>query len=1177
MRSISGAKGGGSASTPTESPDSLHSVATARVLDVISEGPIVGLVNGLQSVFLDDTPIQNSDGSTNFTNYSLDYRLGTQDQTFMSGFPAVENEVAVGTPLTSDAPWVHQVENTQLTAVRIRFGLPEFQQSNSSTGDVTGYHVDYAIDLATDGGSYSQVLTGAFDGKTTSLYERSIRIELPAASTGWLVRVRRLTANAHSALIADTINIEAITEIIDRKLRYPMSALIGLTFDAQSFSSVPTCAYDIKGRIVSVPSNYDPNTRAYSGTWDGTFKQAWTDCPPWIFYDIVTNDLYGLGKRVDASMIDKWGLYDIGRYCDVMVDDGKGGQEPRFTCNACIQSQADAYKVLQDLATVFRGIAYWGPGAVVARADMPADPVYVYTAANVVGGAFTYVGSALKTRYTTALISWNDPANGYAQAVEYVPDDDGIARYGVTKAQITAFGTTSQGQAHRLGLWTLLTSRYETNTVSFSVGLDGTLCAPGQIIAVADPAKAGRRTGGRVKTTAGNTVTLDKAPTAAAGDTLTVILPSGVAQARTVQSVNGDVVAVTAAFDTAPVPGAVWMLESADLASQLFRVVSVQENSDDGQITYTVNASQYEPGKYAAIDDGAAIQVRPVTVIPPSVQPPPTNVRLSTYSAIDQGISKTTMVIAWDSADKAVSYIPEWQKDNGEWIPMNAVGGLQAEVHGIYQGGYIARVRAVNAMGVTSIPAYSVLTQLTGKTSPPPSVASLTTVSQIFGIDVIWTYPADGSAGDTQRTELWYSRTPARADAVKQSDYAYPQAKASLMGLAAGQVLYFWVRLVDTSGNVGPWYPAGDPGVEGASLTNADGEYNVYFAGVIEKSALGQALLSDIDLIPGLAIDVSANQQAITDEAQARNDGDSALTTRIDGISAQITIPNMAGATGDYAGSTTVYAGVWSESSARAEADLALAVKTDTTAALFQSATSNITAAVQTETTARAAADAALASQVTTVQASVDAANANTLALVQAEQTARATADSANATAITNVQASVSDINNNKLPPISAAVQTNANAYADLSGKVSASYTIKTAVTSGGRTYIAGIGVGVDNSSGIIESQVLVTAQRFAVLSDTSGALAAPFVIQGGQVFISQSLIGTAWIGNANIADIIQATAVGANGQPRWKLDKNGTLTMNGANAGSGYLTISDSTVQVYDGAGTLRVRLGLW
>ncbi|WP_144154434.1 host specificity protein J [Paraburkholderia sp. BCC1885] len=1089
---ISGSKGGSSGSTPTESPDSLHSVATATVLDLVSEGPIQGLVNGLQSIFLDDTPIQNPDGSTNFTNYTADWRLGTQDQTFMSGFPAVESEIAIGIALTSDTPWVYEIENTQLTAARIRFGVPELEQSNPTTGDVTGYRIEYAIDLAVDGGSYSQVVTGAFDGKTTTLYERSIRIELPAATTSWLVRVRRLTANAHSALIADTVNIEAITEIIDRKLRYPMSALMGLSFDAQSFSDVPTRAYDLYLRIISVPSNYDPTTRDYAGTWDGTFKQAWTDNPAWIFYDLVLNDLYGLGKRVDASMIDKWGLYTIAQYCDVMVSDGKGGQEPRFTCNAYIQSQADAYKVLQDLATVFRGIAYWGPGQVVARADMPADVSYVYTAANVVGGAFTYVGSARGTRYTTALVSWNDPSNGYQQAVEPYIDEDGVARYGVVKAQITAFGTTSQGQAHRLGMWTCLTSRYETATVSFSVGLDGTLCPPGEIIAVADPAKAGKRIGGRVRAAAGQSVTLDKAPAAAAaGDTLTAVLPTGIAQGRTVQSVDGDVITVTEVFDSAPVPGAVWMLESADLLSQLFRVVSIQESDDNGQITYTVNATQYEPGKYAAIDNGAAIQTRPVTVIPPSAQVPPTNVTLSTFSAIDQGISKTTMVISWNAAANAVSYLPEWQKDSGEWVTMNAVGGLQAEVPGIYQGAYLARVRAVNGMGVTSIPAYGVLTNLTGKTSPPPQVTSLTATPIVFGINLAWTFPADGSAGDTQRTEIWYSRTPLLADAIKFSDFAFPQASTSYQGLAAGQSFFFWARLVDTSGNIGPWYPDGD-GINGQSSSD-ETEYEAYFAGQITQSALGADLLAPIESIT----------------------------------------PPMAGQADIYAGDDTSYAGVWSLQSATQEADLTQAQRTDTVAAQVQTAQSTLSADIQTETEARIDADSAQATQITTIQAQAD------------ENT--------------------------------AAVQTVASSYADLNGRVAASYQIKTQITSNGRTYIAGIGVGVDNNSGVVESQVLVSASRFAVIDPNGAAVTAPFVVQGGQVFISQALIGTGWITNAMIGNVIESTVLGANGQPRWIIDKNGSITLNGANAGSGYMTLNDSTLLVYDGNGTLRVRLGLW
>ena len=1288
---INGAKGGGGGGSGGESPDNLHSLARAKVLDIMSEGPIVGLVKGMQSVFLDGTPIQNSDGSVNFQNYSVDVRTGTLDQEFMPGFPAVERESAVGVPLTSDAPWVRQVQNTQLSAVRIRFGVPALQKSDPATG-VFGYRVEYAIDLSVDGGSYAQVLSSAFDGKTTSLYERSHRIELPRATTGWLVRVRRITPNSHSSLVADTVNIEAITEVIDRKLRYPMTALVGMTFDARSFSQVPVRSYHIRGLIIRVPSNYDPETRTYSGAWDGTFKPAWTNNPAWIFYDLLLNDRYGLGKTVDASMIDKWGLYEIARYCDVMVSDGRGGVEPRFTCNCVIQSAADAYKVLQDIASVFRGISYWGPGAVVASADMPSDPVYVYTAANVIDGAFRYVGSERKTRYTVALVSYNDPSNQYKQAVEYVPDDDGIARYGVIKTQVTAFGCTSQAQAHRLGRWLLLTSRYESGTVSFKVGMDGVLVGPGQVIAIADPRKAGRRIGGRIRAVVGNVVTLDKAPTVAPGDRFTAILPSGIAQYRAVKSVDGDVLTLADRFDADPVPGAVWMLENAEVAAQLYRVVSVQEGDDDGLLEYTITATMHEPGKYAAIDDGAQIQQRPVTVVPPSVQAPPTNVRVTTYSTVDQGISKTTMVIAWDAADNSVTYLPEWRKDNGEWVSVPRTGGLQVEVPGIYQGRYVARVRAQNVMGVTSLPAISAETQLKGKTTPPPAVASLKAAGIVFGINLDWAFPGDGTAGDTQRTELWYSRTPSRDDAIKLSDYAYPQASTSLQGLAVGQVFYFWARLVDTSGNVGPWYPASGPGVQGQPTTD-EGEYEKYFAGRISHSALGEDLRKPIDAIPGLqqgvadnasaiekeihdrtdaiakeardradavaeearqrgaavtaeqqarqtadnslgqridtvtasvgdaaavikqeataradadgalstridtvvskandnaaaissevtaraaadtalgkrvdavTADVGANKAAITAEQQARADadgalssrvdstaatanankaaiaaeqtaradGDSALSRRIDSVSAQINVP-MAGDSGQAAGSTLVMAGVYSEQSARAEADMAQAQRIESVTARMQSTQASLVADIRTESKARADADSAQAEQITTVRAQ---ANEN-----------------------------------------SAAVQTVAQSYADLNGRVSASYQIKTQITSDGRTYIAGIGVGINNDSGIVESQVLVSAQRFAVVDpNNGGASIVPFVVQGGQVFLRQALIGSGWITNAMIGSYIQSDNYIA-GRQGWRLDKSGWFEINSTD-GRGNRTVIDSNGgRVYDANGVLRVRWGVW
>ncbi|HHV7520130.1 TPA: phage tail protein [Burkholderia orbicola] len=1289
---ISGAKGGGGGGGGGgESPDSLHSVARAKVLDVISEGPILGLVKGMQSAILDGTPIQNADGSVNFQNYSVDVRTGTLDQDFMPGFPAVERESAVGVPLTSDAPWVRQVQNTQLTAVRIRFGLPALQKSDPATG-VFGYRVEYAIDLSVDGGSYAQVLSSAFDGKTTSLYERSHRIELPRATTGWLVRVRRITPNAHSSLIADTVNIEAITEVIDRKLRYPMTALVGMTFDARSFSQVPVRSYHIRGLIVRVPSNYDPETRTYSGAWDGTFKPAWTNNPAWIFYDLLLNDRYGLGKTVDASMVDKWGLYDIARYCDVMVSDGRGGVEPRFTCNCVIQSAADAYKVLQDIASVFRGISYWGPGAVVASADMPSDPDYVYTAANVIDGAFRYVGSERKTRYTVALVSYNDPSNQYKQAVEYVPDDDGIARYGVIKTQVTAFGCTSQAQAHRLGRWLLLTSRYESGTVSFKVGMDGVLVGPGQVIAIADPRKAGRRIGGRIRAVAGNVVTLDKAPTVAPGDRFTAILPSGVAQYRAVKSVDGDVLTLADRFDADPVPGAVWMLENAEVAAQLYRVVSVQEGDDDGLLEYTITATMHEPGKYAAIDDGAQIQQRPVTVVPPSVQAPPTNVRVTTYSAVDQGISKTTMVIAWDAADNSVTYLPEWRKDNGEWVSVPRTGGLQVEVPGIYQGRYVARVRAQNVMGVTSLPAISAETQLKGKTTPPPAVASLKAAGIVFGINLDWAFPGDGTAGDTQRTELWYSRTPSRDDAIKLSDYAYPQASTSLQGLAFGQVFYFWARLVDTSGNVGPWYPASGPGVQGQPTTD-EGEYEKYFAGRIFYSALGEDLRKPIDSIPGLqqgvtdnasAIEkeirdradaiakeardradavadearqrgaaVTAEQQArqsadaslgqridtvtasvgdaaaaIKQEATARADADGALSTRIDTVvskandnAAAISSEVTARATADTALGKRVdavtadvganKAAITAEQKARADADGALSSRIDTVSASVganaaaisaeqkaradadgvlatqiskvsaqinvpmagdsgrAAGSTQVKAGVYSEQSARAEADMAIAQRIEAVTAQMTSGQASLSAGIQAESQARVDADSAQAEQITTVRAQA---NAN-----AAAVQTVAQSYADLNGRVSASYQIKTQITSDGRTYIAGIGVGINNDSGIVESQVLVSAQRFAVVDpNNGGASIVPFVVQGGQVFLRQALIGSGWITNAMIGSYIQSDNYIA-GRQGWRLDKSGWFEINSTD-GRGNRTVIDSNGgRVYDANGVLRVRWGVW
>lgn len=848
FQEIGGAKGSSeSTKSPTETPDSLISIAYAKVLDAISEGPIAGLANGNQSIFLNNTPLANADGSLNFTGVTVGTRTGEADQDYIPGFPSVESETAVGVELKFATPWVQTISNTELSAVRVRLAVPYLTYTDSN-GNINGYKVDYAIDVATDSGAYVEVINSSFNGKTTSTYERTHRIDLPESSTGWRVRVRRLTEDSTTSNIQSTTNIASYTEIIDAKLRYPYTAMVGLTVDASQFSSIPSRAFDCKLRIVRVPSNYTPETRTYSGTWDGTFKLAWTDNPAWIYYDLILNDRYGLGQLITAAQVDKWGLYQIAGYCDEMVSDGKGGTEPRFACNLYLQTRADALQVLQDLASIFRGMAYWAAGSVVASADMPTDPVYTYTNANVIDGVFTYVGSARSTRFSVALVSWNDPTNFYEKKVEYVSDQKALARYGVQQTELSAFGCTSQGQAQRLGHYTLLTNLLENETVSFSAGLDGTIARPGQIIRVADGDRAGRRIGGRIKAATARTITLDADASVSAGDSVTVILPTGVAQTKTVTGYANRVVSVGSSWDSIPVAQSVFAIESSTLAAQTFRVLSVAENFSDTEMKYDITAVKHVAGKYAAIDNGAQIVQLPVTVIPASVQAPPTNIRLSSFTVIDQGIAATTMRAEWDAPANAVSYDVWWRRNSNDWVYAGRTYSASIEVSGIYAGTYLVRVAALNSLNAASIWAYSDSTDLAGKVGLPPAVTSLTTESLIFGIGLKWTFPP--GAEDTQRTELWYSEAPQLESAIKLADLAYPQSDYTMMGLRAGQQFFFWARPVDRTGNVGPWFPADGTVIVGQASADADDILD-YLTGKITESELGQELLGEIGKIGG--------------------------------------------------------------------------------------------------------------------------------------------------------------------------------------------------------------------------------------------------------------------------------------------------------------------------------------
>ncbi|MEG7459997.1 host specificity protein J [Serratia marcescens] len=848
---IKGRKGGGGGGhTPVESPDSIQSIARAKMLFALGEGEFAGGLDGT-NIFADGTPALNADGSENFPGFRWEFRPGTQAQDYIQGIPAVENEITVGTELKSGTPWVRSVSNLQLSAVRLRFGWPMLQKQEDN-GDVNGYRIEYAIDVATDGGSYQEMLTAAIDDKTTSLYERSHRINLPKATTGWQVRVRRLTPNANSARIADRMNIEALTEIIDAKLRYPNTALLYVEFDSKQFPNIPKISCAPRGRVIRVPDNYDPETRSYTGVWTGGFKWAYSDNPAWVFYDILLAERFGLGDRIDSTQVSETELYRIAQYCDQPVPDGRGGDgmEPRFTCNVYIQSREDAWTVLSDLAGIFRGMTYWGQNQMVALADMPRDMDFTYTRANVIDGKFTYSSASERTRYSTAMVSWSDPANHYADAIEAVFDSDLVRRYDVNQTELTAIGCTRQSEANRRGRWALLTNSKD-RTVTFSVGLDGMIPMPGHIVGVADQMVAGRVIGGRISAVDGRKLKLDRKPGAKVGDRLIINLPSGKAQARTVQAVNERVVTVTTAYSEIPVPESAWSIDADDLAVQLYRVVGIADNGDN---TFTINATEHDPNKYARIDTGARIDDRPISIIPPGVQAPPKNITIDSYSSVSQGIAITTMRAAWGAVDNAIAYEAEWRKDNGNWVSMPRTSALGFEVPGIYAGRYLVRVRAINASDVSSIWATSMETYLKGKEGKPPVPVGFKASPLLWGIQLDWGFP-DG-AEDTLKTEIQYADNAAGNNAMLLADIPYPLHTHTMTGLKAGQEFWFRACLQDRTGNQGDW----TGWIKGQSNANA-GDY---------LESIGDGFLTDKDG-DRLTSDINTNIEAELQNALANN------------------------------------------------------------------------------------------------------------------------------------------------------------------------------------------------------------------------------------------------------------------------------------------------------------------
>lgn len=988
------------------------------------------------------------------------------------------------------------------------------------------------------------------------------------------------------------LDLAGTNKLKDMAVLYPNTALLYIEFDSSQFNgSIPQISCEPRGRVIRVPDTYDPETRSYSGTWTGAFKWAWTDNPAWIIYDLVVSDRFGLGHRLTAANIDKWTLYQVAQYCDQMVPDGKGGDgtEPRYTCNVYIQDRNDAYTVLRDFAAIFRGMTYWGGDQIVALADMPRDVDYSYTRASVVGGRFTYSSSTTKTRYTTALVSWSDPGNAYADAMEPVFEQALVARYGFNQLEMTAIGCTRQSEANRKGRWGILTNNKD-RVVSFDVGLDGNIPQPGYIIAVADELLSGKVMGGRISAVNGRVIKLDRVADAAAGDRLILNLPSGASQSRTIQAVNGESVTVTTAYSETPQAEAVWVVESNELYAQQYRVVSVADN-DDG--TFTITGAWHDPDKYARIDTGAIIDQRPVSVIPPGNQSPPANIVISSFSVVQQNISVETMRVSWDQAQNAIAYEAQWRRNDGNWVNVPRSSTTSFDVPGIYAGRYLVRVRAINAAEISSGWGYSEEKTLTGKVgNPPKPVGFIASDNVVFGIELSWGFP--GNTDDTLKTEIQYSLTGTEDDAMLLADVPYPQRKYQQMGLKAGQIFWYRAQLVDRSGNESGYtdFVRGQASIDVSDITDAileDMKGSDTFKDLIENA------VDSNEKIAGMANDIKQANDELEQQAQkiAQNAQDIGKV--------QTSVTNLSSKVGDVSSSLSEL------EQTVATADTALGQRIDNISvsvdgmaggvknsaiAIIQGNLAQV--AARKTLSASIAGNSAQLDRIDEVVVSEKEATARSLLSLQTDVNGnKASINSLNQTFSDYQQATATQINGitATINGHTSAITTNAQAIANVNGDLKAMYSIKVGLSSNGQLYAAGMGIGVENTPSGMQSQVIFLADRFAVTHQAGATVTLPFVIQNGQTIIRDTVIGDGTIGNAKIGSYIQSSTWDGTGNVGWHINKSGYATFNNVTVrgsiyatngnfsfnGSGNTTVINGNGVTINIPGGGRIVLGTW
>ncbi|EKL8259638.1 host specificity protein J, partial [Escherichia coli] len=836
-----------SSRTPVEADDTVNSRAMAAILDLLGEGVIGGLVNGARSIFVDDLPIVNEDGSSNFSGITWDFRDGSQDQTPMSGFDFVETPKSVNIQLKKTHYVTVSIDNDEADRVRVIMKFPSLRSIDKKTGDTNGTTVEYKFQIANGDSTFVDVVAEGeksvgikLTAKKTGVYYRSYELKLPKPGRAYKVRVVRITDDNSSQYLYNDTWVDSIGEIVDTPMNYPNSVLVGLKVNSEQFgSTMPSRSYLVRGLKIRVPSNYNEASNTYDGVWDGTFKLLSSSNPAWILFDLLTNARYGLGQYVSESMIDLGQLYQIGRYCDEEVDDGFGGKEKRFAINTQITSRQDAYRLIQDIAGAFRGMVFWAGGMVNIMQDSPSDPVMMFTNSNVKDGLFTYKGSARKDRPSVALVTYNNKEDGYKQNIEYVEDQDAMRRYGERKTEVVAFGCTSRGQAHRVGLWLLYTARMESDVITFTAGLDASFLMPGETVLIQNKYRAGKRNSGRIVAFTKNSVTLDAPVSLAKGGCFIRILnQEGKIVERDVLETGENITKVTFSKSLSsaetPVLNGVWTITEPDLEPMRVRIVNIAQGETPG--SFDITAVENNPSKYEAIDNGATLIPQNTTVLDPTYSKP-SNLQITegTYLSSPGNLS-VKLTATWEG--KSPEYWISWRRSDennvSNWQSARVTEEQYEIVNVAENGRYDFQLYAVSFNGKkTEI--ISTVYQVLGTMTPPDAPTSLTAVGDYRNVILNWVNP---DSVDLDHINVYASQTNNLDTAKLIAESA--STTFTHAGLGDSETWYYWVRASNKRGMLSP--PNSNLGTEATTR-----DVLSFLTGKITSSELGQALLEDIN------------------------------------------------------------------------------------------------------------------------------------------------------------------------------------------------------------------------------------------------------------------------------------------------------------------------------------------